>query len=128
MLQAYSYLLHLLSGCALLAAFFGIYTKITPFNEIGLVRQGNMAAAVSLLGAGVGFCLTVVSSIVHNDTFWMFLIWSLGAMIVQSAAYAFLTRMLPQMNEAIEANNVAMGVLMGSLSLIVGMINAACLS
>jgi len=128
MLQAYSYLLHLLSGCVLLAAFFAIYTKITPFNEIALIRQGNMAAAVSLLGAGVGFCLTVTSSIVHNDTFWMFLIWSIGAMLVQSAAYAFLTRVLPQMDQAIEANNLAMGILMGSLSLMVGMINAACLS
>ena len=39
-----------------------------------------------------------------------------------------LTRMLPQMNEAIENNNVAMGGLMGALSLMVGMINAACLS
>jgi putative membrane protein len=128
MLQASAYALHLLSGFALLAAFFGIYTKVTPFNEIALIRQGNAAAALSLSGAGIGFCLTVVSSIVHNETFWMFFIWSLGAMLVQTAAYAFLTRMLPTMNQAIEANNVAMGGLMGAMSLMVGMINAACLS
>jgi putative membrane protein len=128
MLQAFAYALHLLSGCALLAVFFIIYTKITPFDEIALIRQGNSAAALSMGGAGIGFCLTITSSIVHNDTFLMFLAWTVGAMIVQAAAYAFLTRTLPQMNEAIEANNVAMGGLMGLLSLMVGMINAACLS
>ena len=128
MLQAYAYALHLLTGFALLAVFFGIYTKITPFDEVALIRQGNAAAALSLGGAGVGFCLTVVSSILHNDNFWLFLIWSVGAMMVQVGTYAFLTRMLPQMNQAIAANNVAMGGLMGLLSLMVGMINAACLS
>ena len=71
---------------------------------------------------------TCVSSILHNDTFWLFFIWSLAALLVQTAAYAFLARMLPQMNAAIEANNVAMGGLMGALSIMVGMINAACLS
>jgi putative membrane protein len=128
MLQAYAYAIHLLSGCALLAAFFAVYTKITPFNEWVLIRQGNVAAALSLSGAGIGFCLTVASSILHNDTFLMFFIWSLAAMLVQSAVYAFLARMLPRMNEAIEANNIAMGGLMGAFSLTVGMINAACLS
>ena len=128
MLQAYAYALHLLSGCALLAVFFAVYTKITPFNEVALIREGNAAAALSLAGAGVGFCLAVVSSILHNDTFWLFFIWSLGALLVQTAAYAFLARMLPQMSAAIEANNVAMGGLMGALSIMVGMINAACLS
>ena len=58
MMQASAYALHLLSGCALLAAFFAVYTKITPFNEVALIREGNAAAALSLTGAGVGFCLT----------------------------------------------------------------------
>jgi putative membrane protein len=128
MLQAFAYAIHLLSGCVLLVAFFAVYTKITPFNELALIRQGNAAAALSLAGAGFGFCLTVASSILHNDTFLMFLIWSLAAMLVQSAVYAFLARILPRMGAAIEANNIAMGGTMGAFSVMVGMINAACLS
>ena len=128
MMQASAYALHLLSGCALLAAFFAVYTKVTPFQEVALIRQGNAAAAWSLSGAGLGFCFTVVSSILHNDTFWMFFTWSLAGLLVQTALYASLTRMVPTMNEAIENDNVAMGGMMGALSLMVGMINAACLS
>ncbi len=128
MIQAYAYAIHVLAGTALLAVFFAIYTKVTPFDEVALIRQGNVAATLSLGGAVLGFGLTVVSSIVHNDNFYMFLIWALGALLVQIAVYAGLTRVMPQMNQAIQTNNVAMGGLMGLLSLMVGMINAACLS
>jgi len=128
MVAAYAYLLHLVSGCVLMAVFFAIYTWITPFDEIALIREGNMAAALSLAGAVVGFCLTLASSVLHSDSYEMFLAWCVGAMVVQSAGYAVITRMLPQMNSAIEHNNAAMGALMGTASLALGIINAACLS
>ncbi len=128
MVAAYAYLLHLVTGCVLLAVFFAIYTWITPFDEIALIREGNMAAALSLAGAMIGFCLTLGSAILHSDSYVTFLIWSAGAMVVQSIGYAAITRMLPQMNGAIEHNNAAMGALMGLASLSLGIINAACLS
>ena len=126
--MVYAYLLHLVTGCVLMAIFFAIYTWITPFDEIALIREGNMAAALSLAGAVIGFTLTLASSVLHSDSYEAFLIWSAGAMVVQSMGYAVITRMLPQMNGAIEHNNAAMGALMGTASLALGIINAACLS
>ena len=128
MLQAYAYILHLLSGFLLLGVFFGIYTKITPFNELSLIREGNVAAALSLGGALIGFSLTLASSVLHSDTYLLFVGWAIGAMVVQAASYAAITRVLPQMNAGIADNNIAMGALMGTSSLTVGIINAACLS
>jgi len=49
-------------------------------------------------------------------------------MVVQLITYAALTRLMPGMNHAIEDRNVAMGGLMGTASLVVGIINAACLT
>jgi putative membrane protein len=49
-------------------------------------------------------------------------------MVVQVATYALLTRLLPGMNDGIETRNTAMGGLMGAASLVVGIINAACLT
>lgn len=128
MLQAYAYAIHLLSGFVLAGVFFGIYTKITPFDEVALIKQGNIAAALSLAGALLGFSLTLWSSILHNDTFFLFLVWGIGAMIVQALCYAVISRSLPEMARAIEANNAAMGGLMGTASLSIGIINAACIS
>jgi len=125
---AYAYAIYLLSGFALLGVFFWVYTKITPFDEVSLIGQGNVAAALSLGGALLGFSLTLASSILHNDSFMKFLLWAVSAMIVQAACYAVITRVLPNMNTAIASNNAAMGGLMGLTSISVGIVNAACLS
>lgn len=128
MLQAYGYAIHLLAGFALLAVFFRMYTRVTPFDEVSLIRKGNVAAVLSLAGALIGFSLTLAASIVINATFLMFLAWAAGAMVVQVACHAIIARALPDMDAAIADNNVAMGGLMGVLSLVVGIVNAACLS
>ena len=41
-----NYLIHLILAAALLIAFFIIYTRVTPYNEVLLIRQGNQAAAL----------------------------------------------------------------------------------
>ena len=49
-----NYLIHLLLAAVLLAVFFKAYTSWTPFDEVLLIRQGNLAAALSLGGALIG--------------------------------------------------------------------------
>lgn len=126
--QFYLYLKHLLSGLIMVGLFAAVYVRFTPFHEMPLIRRGCTAAALSLAGAIVGFSLTVASSILHNDHYLMFVAWGTLAAVVQMAAYLLIERSLPEMKAAIEANNVAMGALMGTVSLVVGVINAACLS
>ncbi|MCR6665576.1 MULTISPECIES: DUF350 domain-containing protein [Methyloversatilis] len=126
--QFYLYLKHLLSGLIMVGLFAAVYVRFTPFHEMPLIRRGCTAAALSLAGAIVGFSLTVASSILHNDHYLMFIAWGTLAAVVQMAAYLLIERSLPEMKAAIEANNVAMGALMGTVSLVVGVINAACLS
>ncbi|WP_020163734.1 DUF350 domain-containing protein [Methyloversatilis discipulorum] len=126
--QFYLYLKHLLSGLIMVGLFAAVYVRFTPFHEMPLIRRGCTAAALSLAGAIVGFSLTVASSILHNDHYLMFVAWGTLAAVVQVAAYLLIERSLPEMKAAIEANNMAMGALMGTVSLVVGVINAACLS
>lgn len=126
--QFYLYMKHLLSGLIMVGLFAAVYVRFTPFHEMPLIRRGCTAAALSLAGAIIGFSLTVASSILHNDHYLMFIAWGTLAAVVQVAAYLLIERSLPEMKAAIEANNVAMGALMGTVSLVVGVINAACLS
>jgi putative membrane protein len=126
--QFYLYLKHLLSGLIMVGLFAAVYVRFTPFHEMPLIRRGCTAAALSLAGAIIGFSLTVASSILHNDHYLMFVAWGTLAAVVQVAAYLLIERSLPEMKAAIEANNMAMGALMGTVSLVVGVINAACLS
>jgi putative membrane protein len=123
-----NYLLHLGTAVALVMAFFVIYTKITPYNEVLLVRQGNHAAALSLAGALIGFSLTVTSSLLHMPSYTTFLGWSAGAMLVQVLVFNVTTRLLKMSKDQIEADNSAFGGLLGAISLSVGLVNAGCIS
>jgi putative membrane protein len=123
-----NYLLHLLSATALIMIFFVIYTYVTPIDEILLIRQGNNAAALSFGGALIGFSLTIASSILHTDSYYEFLAWAAGAMVVQILVYVVATKLLHISKGHIEAGNTAFGALLGGLSLSLGMINAACIS
>ncbi|MFC4278790.1 DUF350 domain-containing protein [Achromobacter aloeverae] len=125
---AYAYLIYLVSALVMLALFAVIYSHATTFDEMALIRAGNGAAALSYCGSLVGFSLTLYSSIATHATYGMFLAWAAAAMITQVLAYAIAARVIRGMNQAIQENNVAMGGLMGGISLSVGIINAACLT
>ncbi|SIP93300.1 putative membrane protein [Janthinobacterium sp. TND4EL3] len=123
-----NYLIHLILAAALLIAFFIIYTRVTPYNEVLLVRQGNQAAALSLGGALLGFSATIASSLMHTADYQQFFAWAFGAMVVQLLAYVVTTRLLRMSKDQIESNNSAFGGLLGAISLSIGAINAACIS
>ncbi len=123
-----NYLIHLILAAALLIAFFIIYTRVTPYNEVLLIRQGNQAAALSLGGALLGFSATIASSLMHTADYQQFFAWAFGAMVVQLLAYIVTTRLLRMSKDQIESNNSAFGGLLAAISLSIGAINAACIS
>ncbi|MGK5017977.1 MULTISPECIES: DUF350 domain-containing protein [unclassified Janthinobacterium] len=123
-----NYLIHLLLAAGLLIVFFIIYTRVTPYNEVLLIRQGNHAAALSLGGALLGFSATIASSLMHTADYQQFFAWAFGAMVVQLLAYVVTTRLLRMSKDQIESNNSAFGGLLGAVSLSIGAINAACIS
>ena len=89
-----NYLIHLFLAAVLLVMFFLIYTRLTPYNEVLLIRQGNNAAALTLSGALLGFSMTIASSLLHTADYQQFFLWAFGAMVVQVLAYFITTRAL----------------------------------
>ena len=122
------YAAYLGSALAMLALFCALYTRVTRFDEWTLIHEGNLAAALSLGGALLGFACTLAASIAVHADWRPFVAWALSAMALQVIAYALLARVLRGMNRAIAEGNVAMGLLMGATSLGVGLVNAACLT
>jgi len=123
-----AYLLHLLTAAAMVLVFFVIYTRVTPYDEVALIRQGNQAAALSLGGALLGFSVTIASSLLHTTDYYQFAGWAAGAMLVQLLVYAIATRLLNMSKDQIEADNHAFGRLLGAISLSIGLVNAGCIS
>jgi putative membrane protein len=123
-----NYALHLVAAGLLLFLFFFVYTWATPFDEMTLIRQGNVAAALTLGGAMIGFSMTVASGLVHTDALHSFLGWSAAAAAVQLLTYVLVTRLLHMSKQQIEGNNVAFGLLLAAISISVGAVSAGALS
>ncbi|GAB2859729.1 hypothetical protein GCM10027277_30320 [Pseudoduganella ginsengisoli] len=123
-----NYAIHLFLAALLLIMFFAIYTRLTPYDEVLLIRQGNPAAALSLGGALIGFSLTIASSLIHTANYEQFFLWAFGAMAVQVLVYFVTSHMLKMSRDHIENGNAAYGGLLGAISISIGAINAACIS
>jgi putative membrane protein len=123
-----NYALHLLAAALLLCVFFLVYTRATPFDEMALIRQGNVAAALTLGGAMIGFSMTVASGLVHTDALGSFIGWSAAAAVIQLLTYVLVTRLLHMSKQHIESNNVAFGILLAAISIAVGAVSAGALS
>ena len=108
------------TAVVMLLAFLAIYIRVTPYNELTLIREGNTAAAVSLGGAVIGFALPI-----HN--LYVMLAWGLVASLVQLLTFIAARLALPRLNESIPQGKLASGILLASLAIGVGILNAGCI-
>jgi putative membrane protein len=122
------FLAYLALALVLLAVFVAIYVRVTPYREMALIREGNMAASFTLSGAILGFIIPLASAVQHSVNMVDMAIWGLIAMLVQIAAYVAVKLMIPSITQDIPANKGAQGFFLGCVALGVGMINAACMS
>ena len=123
-----NFLLYFALALVLLAVFVAIYVRVTQYREFVLIRDGNVAAAISLSGALIGFVLPLASAIAHSVNPVDMVAWGAIALIVQLVVYAAVSRLVPHFREAIEAGRAAPAVLLAALAVSVGILNAACLT
>lgn len=121
------YLQYLAVGIAMTAVFGAVYLRCTPVAELRLIKQGNLACALSFGGALVGFCLPLAASAAGNIHLVDFMLWGLVAAIVQIVVYFAATRLIPDAAGELAANNVAVGALCAAVSVSVGLLNMGSL-
>jgi len=122
------FLVYLAVSLVLLALFIAIYIRVTPYRELALIREGNMAASFSLSGALLGFIVPLAAAVQHSVSLTDMAIWGLIAMLVQIAAFVVVKIMVPGITQDIPAGKGAQGFFLGCVSLGVGLLNAACMS
>lgn len=115
-------------GFGLAGLFLLIYVLITPWREFTLIRGGNAAAAVALIGALLGFCLPLANTIAQSASLVDVVLWSLVALVVQVIVHVVMRLLLPDLKQAIEADRLSAGATAGGFATCFGLINAACLT
>lgn len=122
------FLLFFLMAAALVACYLLVYTLVTAHNELALIRQNVIAAAVALGLSLVGFALPLSSAVVHATTVFDLAIWGAVAMIVQLAAYGLVRVIIPNLSQRIAAGEMSAAIFLGAISLAAGIINASAMT
>ena len=110
-------------------AFKVIYQWVTPYHERTLIRAGNTAAAISLGGALIGYVLPLASALSHTVSLMEFAAWATLAGIIQIVAFVIVSRLaFRNLATRIEAGEIAASIYLASISICVGLLNAACMT
>ena len=110
-------------------AFKLIYQWVTPYHEHTLIREGNTAAAIALGGALIGYVLPLASALSHPVSLMEFAAWALLAGVIQIVVFVAISRMaFRNLVVRIEAGEIAAAVYLASISICVGLLNAACMT
>lgn len=119
---------YLVGAAVLFALFQWIYTRITPHKEFELIRSGNVAAAIALGGAIIGFAIPASNVIAYSISILDFVVWAVIAAFVQLLAFLMTSLVLKGASERIQKGEIAAGIYVAAVAISVGMLNAACMT
>ena len=123
-----NFIAYFVSGAALVALFVFLYSMSTPQRDFALIRTGNSAAAIGLVGALLGFSVPLASVIAHSAGIIDLIVWGIIALVVQLGGFLVTRLVLPRLPQAIEEGNLAAATFLAGLSLSLGILNAACMT
>lgn len=128
MLGVPAFLTYFVATLVLVVLFIAIYIRITPYRELVLIREGNVAAAWSLAGALFGFVVPLAHAVAQSANLVDMLSWGAVAFVVQLLVYVGVRFTMPGIVTGIPEGKVAHGLFLGAMSLAAGLLNAACMT
>lgn len=123
-----NYFIYLVSTLVLLLAATALYVKVTPYDEMALIRRGNVAAAIALGGTMIGYAAVVWSATAHGSDLLETAVWGGVALVSQIIAFEIVSFIFRDFKAGMERGEVSYGVTLGAFSIAVGIINAGCLT
>jgi putative membrane protein len=119
---------YMLESLILLSLFVYIYSKVTPYQEIELVRSGNISASISISGAIIGFSVALGGVISQSVNLIDLTVWGIVALIFQILAYLMIRFFIVNLTVGIPQGNIAHGLFSAGISIAVGILNASSMT
>ena len=127
--SALAFLIAFVAAGAFTILFKIIFQATTPYHEKSLIREGNTAAAITLGAALLGYVLPLASALAHTVSLAEFAVWALLAGVIQIVAFSVVRHFLMRdFSDRIMRGEIAAATYMASISLCVGILNAACMT
>jgi len=127
-----STLLYLGTGLIILFIGFIAFTFTTKMSEQKLILEdGNIAVALKLAGKLVGLAIVIMSAAKYSVNFTDFILWSFFGVVAQMITYWIAEFILfPKISFAkkVEEGNIAVAILLLTLSVTVGLLISGSIS
>lgn len=125
-----NYLMYFGVSIGLLIAGIIIFVYTTKTKEFALIGQGNKAAGIVVAGRTIGLAIILNSAIANSISLGDLSIWALVGIVTQVVANYLVEVLTPKFNveEALEKDNVAVGIALAGMFISIGLIIAGCLT
>ncbi len=110
---------------ALLVVGVAIYTKVTPFHEGELLREGNVAAATVLSGAVIALAIPLAALLATTRTVLDIVVWGVVAILLQLVTVVIACHLMRRMRLTIEDGSLAAALPIAAAQLAIPLLNAA---
>lgn len=105
-----------------------LYAVSTPYHELNLIRQNNVAAAVTLSGAMLGLAVPLAFAMAASVSAADILVWGAVTIVVQILVYRAIDLVLRGLPKRVEAGEIGPAILVSAAKLSVAALNAAAVS
>lgn len=119
---------HLALTTGIFVAGLALYIWVTPYHELRLVRQGNIAAAVSLSGAILALAVPLSATMANSVSVPDILLWGSMSVVLQLIAFGVVALLFRDLPRSIDRGDVAPALVLAAVQLATGLLNAAAMS
>jgi putative membrane protein len=116
------------AAAAIYVVGIAAYLRLTPYHELNLVREGNVAAAITLAGALIGLALPVGATLARSLSVADILVWGAVAIVMQAAAFGLVALLLRELPGRVQRADIAAALIAASAQIAVGIVNAGAMS
>ena len=110
---------------ALLVIGVLVYTKVSPFHERELLREGNVAAATVLSGAVVALAIPLAALLATTRAVLDIVVWGIVAILLQLVTVVVVCHIMRRMRLTIDDGNLAAALPIAAAQLAIALLNAA---
>jgi putative membrane protein len=119
------FMLHSSVTFALLVAAVTIYVWITPYKEFALIKEGNVAAAISLAGAILGLAIPLAFCMAASVAVLEIVIWGAVTLILQIIAFRIVDFFMSGISRRIQEGEVSAAIFLFSVKMAVAAVTSA---
>ncbi len=105
-----------------------VYTRLTPHNEMALIRAGNTAAALSFAAVILGLAIPMAASLAASQSVPEVVLWGLTTLLLQLLAFSIVDVLLRGLPQRIREGEMAAAVLLAAVKLGAALVLGAAVS